>query len=174
MVTLSAPANGAGGVSTSPTLSWTASAGATFYDVYLSTSNPPPTVTAGSVGASYNVSGLSPNTRYYWKVVAKNAAGSSPASAVWSFTTAQPSPPPQAITLTVSSRISGLFRVVDLTWSGATTAKVDIYRNGSRIATTANNGSYSDRFGSRSHGAYSYRVCAPGAGVCSSDVSITF
>ncbi len=174
-VMLLAPTNGASGLSTSLTLSWTASAGATFYDVYLSTSNPPPTVTAGAVGTSYNETGLTPNTTYYWKVVAKNAAGSSPGSAVWSFTTAQPPPPQQGpITLAVSSRISGLYRMVDLNWSGATTAKVDIYRNGSRITTTSNNGSYSDRFGFRSHGTSTYRVCAPGTGVCSSDVPITF
>ena len=35
-------------------------------------------------------------------------------------------------------------RRVDLSWSGATSNKVDIYRNSARIATTANDGFYTD------------------------------
>ena len=59
-------------------------------------------------------------------------------------------------------------RRVDLSWSGATTANVDVYRNGSRIATTANDGAYRDTIWFPS-GSYTYRVCNAGTSVCSNN-----
>lgn len=56
-----------------------------------------------------------------------------------------PTPPPAKITLTVSTRQTVLSRLVDLRWTGTTSASVDIYRNGSRIATKSNTGSYTDQ-----------------------------
>ncbi|HKI46438.1 MAG TPA: T9SS type A sorting domain-containing protein, partial [Balneolales bacterium] len=45
---------------------------------------------SGISGTSYQVSGLSNSTTYYWRVQAVNSAGSSSWSAAWSFTTASP------------------------------------------------------------------------------------
>ncbi len=83
------PSTGATRISTSLTISWSASDGATSYDVYFGTVNPPTTkVSAGQPGLSYAVSGLSNNQTYYWEVVAINGDGDSSAtSSVWSFTT---------------------------------------------------------------------------------------
>ena len=83
---LSSPASGATGVSTSPTLSWSAVSGATSYDLYLGTSTTPP-FHSNSSSTSKAVSGLAASTTYYWKVVAKNACGAGPASVQRSFTT---------------------------------------------------------------------------------------
>jgi len=83
--TLLSPANGATGVSLSPTLTWNASSGATSYDVYFGTSSTPPLVTNVST-TSYVPGTLIPNTIYHWQVVARNAGGTG-ASPVWSFTT---------------------------------------------------------------------------------------
>lgn len=85
--TLSSPAAGATGVSTSPTLSWSAVSGATSYDLYLSTSSTPAflknvTTTSTTAGP------LAASTVHYWYVVAKNSCGSGAASATRSFTTA--------------------------------------------------------------------------------------
>ncbi len=85
-VTLTAPANGATGASVPSTLSWTASAGATSYDIYLGTMSPPP-LAGNTVSTSFTPPSLLSGTTYNWQIVAKNAAGSSP-SATWSFTTA--------------------------------------------------------------------------------------
>jgi Domain of unknown function DUF11 len=82
---LTSPLNGATGVSRTPTLTWSAAAGATSYDVYLGTSATPAFV-VNTVGTSYAPSTLLPNQIYYWQIVARNSVGTS-ASSVWSFTT---------------------------------------------------------------------------------------
>ncbi len=79
------PANGAGGVEVSPVLTWTASTGATSYDLYFGASSTPPLVTTTTT-TSYNAGSLAPGSTYYWRVVAKNGSGSV-SSATWSFTT---------------------------------------------------------------------------------------
>lgn len=88
--TLLSPSNGTTGISTSPILSWNASSGATNYAVQLSID---PNFTSYVVNTttttnSFNVSGLSGNTTYYWRVNAQNTAGSSAWSQVWTFITA--------------------------------------------------------------------------------------
>jgi len=85
-VTLLSPSNGATAQSVTPTLSWTSSSGATSYDLYLGTSSSPPFY-ANTGNTTYTPT-LSGATQYWWKVVAKNSGGSSPNSAMWSFTTA--------------------------------------------------------------------------------------
>jgi cellulose 1,4-beta-cellobiosidase len=71
------------------TVSWAAAPGATSYAVKRSTSATGPFSTvAGSVTAlTYTDTGLQRNRRYYYVVVAVNAAGASPDSAVVSAVT---------------------------------------------------------------------------------------
>lgn len=57
-----------------------------------------------------------------------------------------------------------------LRWTGATAASVDIYRNGVKIRTTANDGSDLDRV---RRGTTKYKVCNVGTTVCSPDVTVT-
>jgi hypothetical protein len=84
-----APTNGQTGVSTSPTLSWPTSAGATGYNVYFGTTNPPNTlVSSNQAGTTYNTGALSQQTTYYWRIVPLNANGTAIGCANWSFTTA--------------------------------------------------------------------------------------
>jgi hypothetical protein len=60
---------------------------------------------------------------------------------------------------------------VDLTWTGAATATVDLFRNGTKLVTTANDGAYSD---SVSIGSYQYRLCnLNSTTACSALVDIT-
>lgn len=63
---------------------------------------------------------------------------------------------------------------VDLSWSGATGGEVDIERDGSTIATTANDGAYTDPIGARGGATYTYRVCEAGTSTCSAEVSVSF
>ena len=85
------PADGAVDVEVTPVISWSASAGAVTYRLQVSTDS---SFTSGLV---YNDSTLTANsktmsalanlTKYYWRVNAKNAGGTSTYSAVRSFTT---------------------------------------------------------------------------------------
>lgn len=86
--TLLSPVNG-GWAFTDQVLSWTPTSGAgdaTGYDVYFGTSSNPPLVSSNQTATSYTPT-LTAGTTYYWKVVAKNEIGDSPASAIWSFKT---------------------------------------------------------------------------------------
>jgi subtilisin family serine protease len=62
----------------------------------------------------------------------------------------------------------------DLTWSGASSTNVDIFRNGSLVATTANSGAYTDNIGQRGGGSYTYKVCEAGTTTCSNEAVATF
>jgi serine protease len=62
----------------------------------------------------------------------------------------------------------------DLTWSGATSANVNVYRNGTIVATTANSGAYTDIIGTVGGGSVTYKICEAGTTVCSNEVTITF
>jgi hypothetical protein len=87
------PANGATSISTSPTLSWGTSTGATGYEYCYDTSDDSACIGwAGTSGTSAALSGLSLNTTYYWHVKAVNSFGATysngdSATAFWSFTT---------------------------------------------------------------------------------------
>ncbi|MEW6981709.1 S8 family serine peptidase [Colwelliaceae bacterium 6471] len=61
---------------------------------------------------------------------------------------------------------------VDISWSGASTSSVDIFRNGSLRTTTANDGAYTDSF--RTSGTFTYKVCDQGTDNCSTEVTVTF
>ena len=87
--TLSSPSNGATGVALNPTLSWNSS-GATSYSLEISTDisfSSAVDCPSGISGTSYSLSGLGPNTTYYWRVNASNQYGTSGWSNARSFTT---------------------------------------------------------------------------------------
>ncbi len=90
--TLSLPADGALSVSTSPTLTWTALAGASSYTLEISTvSDFSAQVTAVTIpGTSYTPTlALTGDTVYYWRVRANNSCGNSSNTPARQFTTAE-------------------------------------------------------------------------------------
>ena len=80
-------------------------------------------------------------------------------------------PPPSGdISLdTATGRAKGR-NYVDLSWTGASTASVDIFRNGSLLRTTTNDGSYRDSF--KSSGTFTYKVCDQDSTNCSAEVTV--
>jgi PQQ enzyme repeat len=93
--------------------------------------------------------------------------------------TATPTPTPTA-TPTPGIELSALGRRLhgqrraQLSWSGATSSRVDVYRNGALIVTTRNDGLYTDLIGGSGHGSFTYRVCEAGTQTCSSEATVTF
>ena len=83
----------------------------------------------------------------------------------------EPPPPagaPENLSGSVSKR--GKNYNYSLSWSGGG-ATVDIFRNGSKIATGSNAGSFSENLGVTSA---NYRVCNAGTTSCSADVTLAF
>lgn len=83
------------------------------------------------------------------------------------------SEPGSAITLSaIGYKIKGWQRV-RVSWNGSMAVNVDIYRNGSKIAATANDGSYADHIDKRGKGTYVYQVCVEGTSTCSNEATVT-
>jgi len=72
------------------------------------------------------------------------------------------------------TKVSGRWRA-DLTWAGISSKQVDIYRDGVKIATLDNGGTYTDQTNLRGSGSLTYRVCESGSSAtCSNSVTIQF
>lgn len=83
--------------------------------------------------------------------------------------TPSPTPAPISLSATYSYKWSGMR--VSLTWAGATTQYVDIYRNGVRITRVSNSGSWAQQV---NRGSYVYRVCEYKTSPrCSGDVTVS-
>jgi hypothetical protein len=166
------PADGASNASTSSSLSWSAGSGADSHDVYFGT-NPSPGggEFQGNQGStSLDPGTLAASTTYYWRVDEVNGLGTTTGD-VWSFTTAAPG---GAISLSANGyKVKGKWRA-DLSWSGAAGSQVDIYREGSFLTTTANDGVYTDVTTFKGGGSLTYQVCETGGGACSNSATANF
>jgi subtilisin family serine protease len=91
-------------------------------------------------------------------------------------TTPDPEPEPVggATLSAVGYKVKGGWQRVDLTWSGVAGTNVDIYRSGTKVGTTANDGAHTDDPNKKGSGAYTYEVCAAGTTTCSNAVTVTF
>jgi subtilisin len=78
------------------------------------------------------------------------------------------------ITLSATSKSNRNWVVVDLSWSGATSASVDIYRDENLLETTSNDGSYTDKIGNTGTGNATYKVCESGNKNCSNEVTVSW
>jgi hypothetical protein len=89
--------------------------------------------------------------------------------------TPTPTPTPGEITLSARGyKVQGR-QAVDLSWTGASSNNIDVYRNGVLIATVPNiPGFYTDQIGARGKGTYIYRVCEAGTQNCSNQVTVRF
>jgi thermitase len=66
--------------------------------------------------------------------------------------------------------------VVELNWSGTTSADgdVDVYRDGSFVIKTANDGEFTDNSLGKGGGSATYQVCEVGTPTCSNTVSVSW
>lgn len=89
-------------------------------------------------------------------------------------TCAHPVTPPEPFELSAEgSRVKGMHHA-DLTWTGGTSAQVDVYRDGVLVATTENDGFQADSPGTKGRAAYAYQVCEAGTTTCTNPVAVGF
>ena len=84
------------------------------------------------------------------------------------------SAPTGGISLTATGRKPKGLQTVDLSWSGASSTTVDVYRNGAPLVTTANDGFYTDNINKKGSGTYTYKVCEATTSTCSNEATVVF
>ncbi|MDX1628405.1 MAG: S8 family serine peptidase [Fulvivirga sp.] len=153
-------------------LTWDAATddtGVSYYNIYRDGS-----VVATSTTTSYSDTGLSAGTTYSYQVSAVDAAGNEGTLSDTASATTNTDSGGSDISLSANGyKVRGRHNV-DLSWSGATTTNVDIYRDGVLIATTANDGAYTDSTNNRGGASYTYEVCEAGSTTCSNSVTVVF
>jgi hypothetical protein len=107
--------------------------------------------------------GLASATIYDYRVAAFSVSGDSPYSNVDSASTdSAPS-----IVLNLGGGKNKGKHYIDLSWSGPTGERVDVYRDADAPFTVPNNGGYRDQTNNKGTRTYQYRVCAEGTQACS-------
>ena len=99
----------------------------------------------------------------------RGASGGTTTTSSSSTTTA----PPTTITLSATGRTAKKGNTVDLVWSGATSSKVEVHRDGAVLSVSRNYGRHSDLVG-RQPGTFRYRVSHPGGTPSSNELAVTF
>ena len=82
-------------------------------------------------------------------------------------------PPAPAIALTVAGWTSATNHNIRYTWSGATSVKVDLFRDGTRILSTANDGHQVTGLTFKGSRTYRMKVCEAGTTKCSAERTLT-
>lgn len=121
---LSSPANAAVDITTNPLLSWDTASCADSYSIQVSSDSTFPSTVinqSGLAGTSYQASGLSVNTVYYWRANASNGAATGPWSETWSFTTIS-TPPDSAVLSSPANGAISISTNPTLAWIAAARA----------------------------------------------------
>jgi len=114
--------------------------------------------------------GLNASTAYDYRIRARNAGGESG----WSNVATASTDPGAPIELSATGRVKRGEHEVKLAWSNANGSSIDVVRNSLVIATTSNNGRYTDKTGNSGSANYVYQVCEAGTSVCSNEVTVVF
>jgi hypothetical protein len=124
---------------------------------------------AGMGPVAHTDNSAAPESTYWYWVRSFNGAGD---NGDCSNAAAGTTPAGSDISLSVGGYKVRGEKIADLTWSGAASVNVDVYRDGSVIATTANDGAYTDNTGQTGGGTLTYTVCEEGSLTLCSDPAI--
>jgi len=80
----------------------------------------------------------------------------------------------QAISLSASGRSDATTQYMTLTWTGATGARVDIWRNGKLLVNTLNDGKHVNTRTFTGAATYVYKVCETATTTCSNEATVAF
>ena len=117
---------------------------------------------------------VSNGTTYYYYVTAVDTSTNESAASETASATPQASSSTTGISLSATGyKVKGT-QHADLSWSGATSTNVDVFRNDVKVTTTANNGVYTDNIGNKGNGTYTSKVCEAGTSTCSGEVTVSF
>jgi hypothetical protein len=114
--------------------------------------------------------GIAARGRIYFGADNKVYAFNLPAASPTPTPTATPGP----IQLRGQGKKVGGINTSRLKWRGATSTNVDVYRDGNVIATTPNDGSYTDSTGTTGQASFMYKVCEAGTQTCSNTMTVNF
>ena len=81
-------------------------------------------------------------------------------------------PPPIDLTA-VGFRRAG-WQYTDLTWTGSTAESIDVYRDGALVASTGNDGAYTDEKILKGAGMHFYRICEAGSQAVCSNTAVVY
>ncbi|MGV7106722.1 N-acetylmuramoyl-L-alanine amidase [Flavobacterium sp. U410] len=144
------------GTSTRISLSWTAAANATSYDIYRNGS-----LYTNVTGTSFINTSVTAGTSYTYYVKAKNSSGSTNNSNGTLSATAPNCSTPGSFTLTATSVCDGTASAINLSWTSSTNAtSYDIYRNGSLYASDITGTSFLNTYLISAGSTYTYYVKA--------------
>ena len=116
---------------------------------------------------------LLPETQYFYRVRAFNGNGNSAWTGVDGATTDAETG--GNIQLSANGFRRKGVQNVTLDWIGATSANVDVWRDGQKVATVPNNGQHTDNLGKKGSGdVYAYKVCEAGTAACSNQITVVF
>jgi subtilisin len=130
---------------------------------------------SGTVTQSGNNLIYTPNAGFSGTDTFTYRATDGTATSNWATVTVTVQPASTSISLSVRAyKVKGV-QHADLTWSGATSTDVDVYRDSLLLVTTANDPpTYTDNIGKKGGGSYTYKVCEAGTSTCSPEVTVTY
>ena len=126
----------------------------------------------GTGDVTFADTSIASDTTYWYTVIAFNGGGSSP-------TCTNPVSVVSAsggnIVLNVSGYKDKGLQKGSLSWSGATSANVSVFRDGAQITLTANDGEHIDNIDQKGGGSYRYQICEQDEPtICSDEEVLTF
>lgn len=127
---------------------------------------------SGQIGSGGSFSKSLPLGTHTITATAFDSAGASGSKQVTLEVTVSTSP--TGISMNAKGYKKNRFQYVDLQWSGATSLRVDVYRNDTKVTRTRNDGFYTDATGKRGQATYTYKVCKSGTLTCSNTVTVVF